>query len=197
VNNVSIRVMGLALAVFPFACMAVGGGRTDASSASGGAEAVTDGASGDASSNSTGGAATNASTATVVMGRGGGVGTSLASTGGSVTITYARTGGTTGTTTTSTVDPGTPPDPTATYGVNYTSPYPCTANTAAYYDEPPILDPAAGCKDIYNSGQFYPAGCTRTMVAPTAPNGASCVAVDCWCSETTQRWEPAGVNLCW
>jgi hypothetical protein len=168
VKNLIIRGLGIVLVMTPFACVAISGGRTEGAA---GAEIAAGGDSGT---------------------------TPNTSTGGTIGTTYASTGGSTGTaTTTATVDAGAPPDTTAVYGVERTSPYPCAANTAAYYDEPPLSDPTAGCKDIYNSTQSYPAGCTRTIVAPTAPAGASCVAYDCWCSAVTKRWEPSNSNFCW
>ncbi|HEY5955137.1 MAG TPA: hypothetical protein VIV60_01240 [Polyangiaceae bacterium] len=83
----------------------------------------------------------------------------------------------------------------AGFGVTHESPYPCSASTFAVYDEPPVSPPEQGCVDIYSTTRFYPVGATRTIVAPTAPQGASCVAVDCWCSADL-RWAPANGVLC-
>jgi hypothetical protein len=166
----AIHLWGIAIAVLPFACVAVGGGRSEFSNGEGGAETDT----------------------TQVGGARSGTASNVASAQGG---TAGDSGGATGPTDTEQVPEG-PPDPAVGYGVMHASPYPCTSNTAAYYDAPPLIDPTAGCKDVYDATQSYPAGCTRTVVAPTAPQGASCVAIDCWCSAATQRWEPSSSTAC-
>jgi type IV secretory pathway TrbL component len=153
VKHFILQLTGVALAVLPFACVAVSGGRTIVSDGTGGEES----------------------------------GTVTDAKGGAAGIVNQATGG---------ANAGQAPDLAATYGVEHASSYPCTSNTAAYYDELPITGTEAGCKDIYNSNQLYPSGTTRTIVAPTAPAGASCVSWDCWCSEVTQRWEPSNSNFC-
>ena len=84
----------------------------------------------------------------------------------------------------------------ATLGQALPSPYPCTSATTAHYDDPPILQPNAGCRDIYNSSQSYPPGTIRTIVAPTAPAGASCVAINCQCGADL-NWQPQTATMCW
>lgn len=107
-------------------------------------------------------------------------------TGGAASQPTAESGGQGAT------DPGTGG---ATLGQILPSPYPCTSATTAYYDDPPIAQPNAGCRDIYNSAQSYPAGTIRTIVAPTAPAGASCVAINCQCGDDL-NWQPHDATLC-
>src|SRR5512147_847648 len=81
------------------------------------------------------------------------------------------------------------------YGTWQPGTAPCPTATTASYDTPPVPKAASGCPDIYDSSRAYKPGTTRTVVAPTAPNGASCLTVNCLCGEHNE-WEPWQTTAC-
>ncbi|MGC4064159.1 MAG: hypothetical protein QM784_05860 [Polyangiaceae bacterium] len=184
----TIRILGLIFAVAPFACVAMSGGQMD--STSGGAGADRD----DTDIASSGGSASQVA----ATGKAPSPTSDTTAKGGTTTreSSASETGGSTGGAVTTSNNGSDGPHPNLRYGVSHVSPYPCAANTAAYYDATPVPSYEIGCKDIYNSAQLYPPNTSRTIVAPTSPGGASCVAYDCWCSGETELWEPSDSPMC-
>jgi hypothetical protein len=102
------------------------------------------------------------------------------------------TGTTTSTTGTTTVADAGPPLGTMQPG---SGAYPCLSNTAAYYTDAGPPPPSGGCHDLYSPAERHAPGCVISIVAPTAPNGASCVTVQCLCGENG-RWQPSESAAC-
>jgi hypothetical protein len=182
----TIRFLGLAFAVLPFACVAMNGGRMDLEN---GETAGAAGAPHDEQDTATSGGAAMHTTQGSVTGGATANGATNESAG-----TTAMGGSTTSGSTSAVGSDG--PNPQLRYGVSHESPYPCAANTALYYDATPVPSSEVGCMDIHNPSQLYPPNTSRTVVAPTSPGGATCVAYDCWCSAETKLWEPSNSNVC-